>query len=170
MSGIELGVGSGIFLGDVLTVGGAALTAIGAASSGVAARQQADFQSKVLAQQAERERLDASQREEDFRRQQSRLMATRRALMGASGVETSEGSPLLVSEDLAGESEYQALRIRSGGETVASRLEQQAILQRASGRSAERSGFMRGGALLLSGAGSAFGRRGLSLPDAGASP
>lgn len=132
-------------LATVAQIAGAAVGAVGAISSGVAARQQGDFQSAVLRQQADRERLDASQREEDFRRQQSRLMATRRALLGASGVESTEGSPLLVSEDLAGESEYQALRIRSGGETVASRLEQQAILQRASGRSAQQSGFMRGG-------------------------
>ena len=67
-----------------------------------------------------------------------------------------EGSPLLVSEDFAAEVEFQALRIRSGGELRATRAEQQATLQRLKGRAARTSGFTRGGALLLSGAGKAF--------------
>ena len=144
-------------------IAGSGLSAIGAISGGMAADRQAQFQSSVLRQQAEREKQDAAQKEEDFRRQQARLFATRRALLGGSGVEPSEGSPLLVSEDLAGESELQALRIRAGGQTVASRLEQNAVLQSAAGRSARSAGFMRGGALLLSGAGSAFGRRAIPL-------
>lgn len=72
-------------------------------------------------------------------------------------VDPSSGSPLLVSEDFAGEAELQALRIRTGGEVTATRAEQQATLQRFQGRAAQRSGFIRGGALLISGAGKAFG-------------
>jgi len=65
---------------------------------------------------------------------------------------------------LAAESEFEALRLRAGGELRATRLEQQAVLERAGGAAASRAGFMRGGALLLSGAGSAFRtRRGVSL-------
>ena len=152
----------GIALSDIAagaSLVGSSLGAIGAISGGQAANRQAQFQASVFRQQAEREKQDAAQKEEDFRRQQARLSATRRALLGGSGVEPSEGSPLLVSEDLAGEVELQALRLRSGGQMAASRLEQSAILQSAAGRSARTAGFMRGGALLLSGAGSTFARR-----------
>ncbi len=104
--------------------------------------------------------MKAAADEEDFRRKQSFILAARRAALGAAGVDPSSGSPLLVSEDFAGEVELQALRIRSGGETTATRLEQQAVLQRFTGRAARRQGFVRGGGLLLSGAGKAFGRHG----------
>ena len=63
---------------------------------------------------------------------------------------------MLVSEDFAGEAELQALRIRTGGEVTATRLEQQAGLERFRGRSSRRAGFVRGGSLLLSGAAKAF--------------
>jgi hypothetical protein len=63
------------------------------------------------------------------------------------------GSPLLVSEDFAGEREYQALTIRAGGADAATRLEQSAALQRLKASNARTQGFTRGGALLLSGFG-----------------
>ena len=76
--------------------------------------------------------------------------------MGASGVDPATGSPLLVSEDIAGEVELQAQRIRAGGEVRATRLEQQAQLSRLQGRQAQTGGFLRAGSLLLSGAGRTF--------------
>ena len=141
-----------------LQIAGAIVSGIGAIRQGQAAQQQADFQSAIMQQQAERERLNAEAAEEDFRRRQSRLLASRRALLGGAGIEAGEGSPLLVSSDFAGETELQALRIRSGGELSATRLEQQAGLERLRGRAARTAGFTRGGALLLSGVGPAFGR------------
>lgn len=152
-----------ITLADAFTAVGAVTGAVGAVSSGVSAQRQMDFQAGILRQQRDSEIAAAADREEDFRRQQARQMASRRALMGATGVEATEGSPLLVSEDLAGEVELQALRLRHGGQVVSDRLEQQARLQQFAGRSAQREGFMRGGALLLSGAGNSFGRRGITV-------
>ena len=129
----------------------AGVTAVSAISQGQAARSQARFQAAVNEQQAARERLISAGEEEDFRRRQSRLFAQRRAALGKSGVEIGTGSPLLVASDFAAEIELQALRIRSGGETRATRLEQQALLTRRAGRSAQRRGFLRAGASLLTG-------------------
>ena len=109
-----------------------------------------------MRQQADRERLQAKSDEEDFRRNQSRALAAGRAGQGASGIDPSTGSPLLVAADFASEVELSALRIRSGGEVRATRAEQQAGLVRQQGRAAGRAGFTRGGALLLSGIGRAF--------------
>ena len=151
------GAGKTVSTFSVLSAAGAAIQALGAIQKGQAAQSQANLQAGILQQQAERDRQQAEAKEEDFRRRQSQILAFRRAALGASGVEPSVGSPLLVSEDFAGEVELQALRIRSGGELRATRAEQQAVLQRFQGRAASRAGFVRGGSLLLTGAGKAFG-------------
>lgn len=147
-----------------LLVASTALSATAAIQEGQAAAAQGKFQAGILRQRADRDRQVAAANEEDFRRKQSRLIGKRRAALGASGVEQGTGSPLLVAEDFAGEVELGALRIRSTGETSATRLEQQADLERFRGRSARRAGFIRGGALLFSGAGKAFGGGGTTLP------
>lgn len=137
-----------------------ALAAVSAASSisqGQAAAKQAGFQATVQRQQAQREREISVAEEEDFRRRQSSFLAQRRAALGASGIRQGTGTPLLTSEDFAREVEFQALRIRSGGEVRATRAEQQAGLTSAAGRSARQRGFFRAGSSLLSGASEAFG-------------
>jgi len=144
-------------IGAIAAVGGMAISAVSAIQQGQAANQAAKTQAEIYRQQAERERQDAANREDDYRRAASRQLATRRALMGASGVEAGEGSPLMVSQDMAGEAEYQALRVRSGGEVQATRLEQQAALARAEGRNKQRGSYFRAGASLLRGASSAAG-------------
>ena len=147
------GEGGSIFF----AIASGALQALGAIQKGQAAQSQANLQAGILRQQAESARLKAAADEEDFRRNQSRALAFRRAALGASGAQPAAGSPLFVSEDFAGEVELQALRIRSGGELRATRAEQQAALQRFQGRAARSAGFTRGGALLITGAGKQFG-------------
>ena len=144
--------------GPELLLASAVISGIGAIQQGQAAKAQGNFQAAVLRQQAERERQNAASDAEDFERKQSRILAARRAALGASGVVQGEGSPLLVAEDFQGEVALQTLRIRSGGELRATRAEQQATLQRFQGRSAQTAGFIRGGSLLVSGAGKFFGR------------
>lgn len=129
----------------------AGVSAAGAIAQGQQAKAQAKFQAAVNEQQAARTRQISAGQEEDFRRRQSRLFAERRAALGAAGVEAGTGTPLLTFGDFAAETELQALRIRSGGQTQATRLEQQASLTRAGGRAARRRGFFRAGSSLLSG-------------------
>lgn len=126
-------------------------------AQGMAASKQANFSAAVAKQQADRERLQAASDGRDFRRGQSRVMASRRAAAGASGVDASTGSSLAVAEDFAGEVELNALRIKNGGEVRATRAEQFAQLQRASGKNAQIGGFVRGGASLLKGVSNAYG-------------
>ncbi len=135
---------------------GAAISAFGAVQQGRAANQEAQFQSDVLKQQAERESTISRQNEEDFRRNSKSLLATRNAGLGVSGVESGSGSTLLASEDFAGEVELQSLRLRSGGEVRQQRLLNAAALSRTRGQNARTAGFIRGGSLLLTGGGQAF--------------
>ena len=141
---------------EIALIAGAAVSTVGAIQQGQAANKQGKLQSGFLLQQAAQEREQAAADESDFRKNQSRILAARRAAMGASGVDQSTGSPLLVAEDFAGEVELQALRIREGGEIRGTRAEQQAQLQRLAGSQAQTGGFLRGGSLLLSGTGKAF--------------
>ena len=150
------GAGKTVSAFTVLSAVGTALDALSSIQKGQAEQSQANFQAGILRQQAESDRQKAAADEEDFRKKQSRLFAQRRAALGASGVEPASGSPLLVSEDFAGEAELGALRLRAGGELTATRLEQQATLQRLKGRQARTSGFVRGGSLLLTGRGKSF--------------
>lgn len=135
---------------------GAAAGAAGGISQAQAANKQGDFQAKVANQQAEQERLAASEQERDYRKQQSDRLAQIRASMGSSGTDTSTGTSLLALADFEGESERNALRIRSGGDIRSSRLEQQGSLYRMAGKNERSSGYGRAGASLLSGIGNSF--------------
>ena len=147
-----------------LLAAGTAVSTFGAIQQGQATKASSRFQAAVQQQQAERERLEAAQREDDFRRARSRDQGTRRAGFGATGVEPGEGSPLITSEDFAAEAELQALRLRAGGELRATRLEQAAALNRFQGSAANRAGFVRGGSLLIRSAGVAFGKKPTTSP------
>src|SRR3990167_4140496 len=129
----------------------AAAAAAGAIQAGQATKAQSKFQAAVNEQQAARERLVSAGEEQDFRRRQSALLAERRAALGKSGIDIGKGTSLLAASDFAAETELQAQRIRAGGETQASRLEQQAVLTRAGGRAAQQQGYFRAGSPLLSG-------------------
>ncbi len=137
-----------------LTFAGAALGAIGSIAAGQAAANAAEFNAEVAQQQAERERQIALREAEDFRRQNSRVLAASRARRAGSGV-TSQGSPLLVDESTAAEIELSAQNILVGGATRASRLGQQAALDKSQARSARIGGFLNAGSTLLTGAGRA---------------
>jgi hypothetical protein len=139
-----------------LLIGAAALGAVSSIKAGQAANKQAKFEAGIQQQQAARERQVAAGTESDFRRRQSRLQAQRRAALGASGVRSGTGSPLLAAGDFAAEVELAALRIREGGEIRSTRLEQQAELTRRAGRNVRTRGFFRAGSSLLSGVGQAF--------------
>ena len=134
----------------------AAVTAVGAVAGGIDADKQASFKAADQRQQGAREKQIAEDQEEDFRRQQSRVAAASRAAGGQSGVDQSTGSPLLAMSDFEAETELNALRIRTGGETQSQRLNEQAVLTAAAGKSAKNRGFIRAGSSLLSGGANTF--------------
>lgn len=150
-------------IGSIAQIGGFALAALGAANQGQATANAAKFQAGIMRQQAEAARLEGISNEEAYRASVSRKMASRRALLAASGVEGGEGSPLMVSEDFIGEAELNALKLRASGAIAATRLEQSAQMAGYEGANARRSGFGRAGALILSGAGQTFGGAGRTV-------
>tara|TARA_R110002167_G_scaffold107193_2_gene274444 strand:- start:7 stop:453 length:447 start_codon:yes stop_codon:yes gene_type:complete len=140
----------------MLAMGAIGLAAAGAAAGGIDADKQAKFQAADQRQQGVREREIAGINEDDFRREQSRVAASSRAAGGQSGVDQSSGSALLAMSDFEAEVELNALRIRAGGKTQSQRLNEQASLTSAAGKSAKNRGFIRAGSSLLSGGANTF--------------
>lgn len=136
----------------IASLAGAAVSAVGSVSAGQAQANAAEFNATVAQQQAERERQIAQRDAADFRRRESRVLAASRARRAGSGV-TSQGSPLLVDESTAAEIELGARNILVSGATNASRLEQQAALDRSNARSARAGGLLGAGSTLLTGVG-----------------
>jgi len=134
----------------------AGVSAAGAVAQAQSAKRQSKFQAKVEEQQATRAREIAASEERDFKKNQSAILSQRRAELGGAGIMPSTGSALLAEEDFLKESELQAQRIRAGGETTATRLEQQADLTKMAGKSAATRGYMRAGSSLLTGIGGAM--------------
>lgn len=108
------------------------LAVVGAA----AAKRSADQKSKLIKQEgklaekeARQERQAAKIEADSFRRRQSRLLASSRALRAGSGV-SAAGSPLLVDEATAAEIELGRLTLLAAGETRARRLKNFANLKK----------------------------------------
>src|SRR3546814_13084407 len=98
-----------------LTLIGAAVGAVGAIAAGRAQANAAAFNADMAQQQAERERQIAARDADDYRRSNSRLLATSRARRAGSGV-TSQRSPRLGDETTAAEIERGAQDLPAGGE------------------------------------------------------
>jgi len=145
---------------------GAAVSAVGSISQGIAAKKAGRAQSEILRQEAVRRDQEATQQRkqarldaDEFRRRQSRLLARQRAGFGASGVSL-EGTPLFVGADTAREIEFQAQKILVSGlgdasalEAEGSSLRSEAGLASMRGSQAATGSFFRAGSTLLTGAG-----------------
>jgi hypothetical protein len=150
----------------LLSAVGTAFSVVGAMQQGQQAANQATFQAQVANnnaiiadQQRDRAIKTAASNEEDFRRQQSAVFGSRRALLGDTGVSGGAGSPLAVSTDFQGEIELNALRLRNEGQVQSNRLQQSVLNQQAQAglfgaqaRNARTTGFTRAGGELFSGA------------------
>ncbi len=132
---------------------GIALSAVSAIRQGNAAKNEADFAANQAEQRASQTRRAAADNERDARRDASRRRGSSIASQGGGGGAIGTGSSLLTEEDFVSESERQFGRIQQQGEFDAVGLENEAILQRSKGKSAQTAGYMSAGATVLSGAG-----------------
>lgn len=129
--------------------------AVDGAHQGAADRGSAEFQAKLLEQEAERQKRAGMADATQLRRKGSQLSARQRARLAGSGLAQS-GTPLLVLSDSAADTERQASLALAGADTTAARTRQEAALQRLRGANRRDTSFFRAGKSLLSGTG-AFG-------------
>ncbi len=133
----------------LVALSAALVDSVGAARQGSAERDAAEFQARVLEQDAERQKKTSADEAIRLRRRGSQLSARQRAALAGAGVAQS-GTPLLVLADTAAETERQANLALAGGDTAAARARQEAALQRLRGRRRRESSLFRSGRSLLS--------------------
>jgi len=160
---VGMAVPAGMATAANLALIGTLVSGYGMLQQGQAAGSQAAFQagvannnSIIAQQQATRARQQARIDSQDYSRNQSDLMASRRALLGTTGGEAGAGSALAVSSDFAGESKLNAMRIMNQGDVNANRLEQEVMNQKSQaglygmqGRQAVKSSYYKAGGNLF---------------------
>lgn len=151
-----------------LSIAGTAVSAIGSMAGGNAAAKAAQRNAEIERQNAESARRQAAFEEDKQRFQNERLFGKQKALLAASGVDTTSGSPLGLMEDTAKEAELDALAIRYGGNLRAGGFEAKANMTEYEGRLAKQKGMMGAGKSLLTGAMRFdFGTGGVKIPYTG---
>jgi len=122
-------------------------------------QQQAvsEYQADVYETEAIEAEKSAKYNEDRHRESIRSMLATQRALYGASGVDLASGSASAVMLETKREGELDALQIRRGGEVDAVSARNKAMLERYYAKSAKRMMPFQVGSTLLSGAASAMG-------------
>jgi hypothetical protein len=126
--------------GTALGAGGQIYSGMTASTEGKSAQNMANYNAAL----AEREATMTEQKTSIQQRQQmeeaERRKSTMRANMGAAGVVSTEGTPLLIQAQQAEQDELQNLMIGFEGAEQARSLRSEATLQRLQGKQARRAG------------------------------
>jgi len=111
----------------------------------------ANFNARVLENDAKRARTAGNQRENDLRRAGAELRSTQKATFGAKGVDVKSGSAAAIQRDTSNLTNIDAMRIRTSVDSQVQSLNNKAKIVRSEGRASRRAG--RAGAIssLLSG-------------------
>lgn len=134
----------------------AVVSAAAAAKAGADQAAAAKFQQAVALQNSQRAVDIAALNADEKRREGSQLAAEQRARLAASGVDISSGTSLLLQQDLAAETEFQALLIQAGGDTQAAGFTSDATVFGMDASSAITQGNLGAGTTLLRGASKVF--------------
>lgn len=143
----------------MVVIGAIVVGAVAAAASGYATyraseaqAQQQRYQSKVAKNQAAQAQYNAQINAENQHLHNMRVLGAQRAALGASGVESDEGSPLLVMMDSYVQGRIEEARLRYGGQVRSDALiSEAAYLKHQASQSAE-TGRVGLGVSLLGGA------------------
>jgi hypothetical protein len=123
--------GSGIGLGTILSGLGTAATVGGTIASGIAAKNQADFQAKEEKRVAADKLASATRQADDTRRRTNILMSNEKAAAASSGGGVTNPTVLDILSDTAGRGEFlQASDLYNGQSAAASDLDQAALLKK----------------------------------------
>ena len=141
---------------EALMIASTAMNAIGAIQQGNAARASAEYNAKILEQNAVVERQQASAREEAQRRQSRQVLGQQRAAFAQSGGGMG-GSAADVMEQSGIMAELDALTLRYEGDLRARGMEVSASQERFAGKQAQRQGYFAAAGSILAGAGDYMG-------------
>lgn len=136
----------------VMAAVGAGVSAVSAIQQGNAAKAAADFNASISMQNAEIARSDAAAQATQIERENALRLGAIRAAQGKSGGAADSGSVLDVLGDQAAQGELERQYAVYQGEQRARGFVNTANLDTASGKAAQKAGYMKAGAELLSGA------------------
>ena len=139
-------------LGSVVSGVGTVMSAVGARNAGISANQEAQYRAKQAEVNAGQERASAQRASiEDIR--QLRVAQSRgQAVAAASGAGALDPSVMDIMGDLETQGQYKAATALYQGEDSARNLENQATLDRFSGKNAQKAGNIKSISTLASGA------------------
>lgn len=140
------------YIGAAAAAVGAGVTAYSAIQAGQEQKKVSEANARMAEYQAKQAKEAAALKAAQYRKEADRRMASIRAGFAASGVATTEGTPLMVLMESAEEVAADELRIKRGGEQTAWGLLEEANIQRIGGKSAATAGAWGAGASLLGGA------------------
>ena len=153
----------------IVGVVAAAASAYAAYSASEAQAQSMRYQQKVAKNQAQQAAQAAQIARENARAEHQRVLASQRARLGASGVISSEGSPLLVQMESAEQAALDEARITYAGQVQATGYRSQEILLGFEAQKTREIGAIGAGASLLGGVSSAgagyYGRSSTTKPN-----
>lgn len=133
----------------ISTVASAAM----AAKQGMDAKKSAEYNAKVSEMEAEQVTKSAEFEADKQRQDVERLLASQRAVYGASGIDISAGGSVSkVQQQTAIEGNLDTQAILYNGEIEAARARNAASFARFSGKQQQTAGFVNAGTTLLSGA------------------
>lgn len=144
------------YVGVVMSVISAAMTATSAIMQGQAQKEQADANAKAQRQMAISKENEAAQISADQKLKARKIAATGMAQAGAGGVDPVTGSPLTLDAQTIQFGELDSLRIINNAQRTAWGYQAQANIDEWGGNQAQTAGYMKAGGAILGGLSSAY--------------
>lgn len=129
-----------------------AVSTVSAIKQGNAAADAAEANQKAQFENAQMARSKAAEDEKQFRIFSKKSLADIKSGYAAAGVSL-EGSPLDILAESTAAAEYDALKIRRGGEQAARGYENEATYQKIRGEASKQGGYLSAAGSLLKGGG-----------------
>lgn len=143
--------GYGIYVAAAVAVAAAAAGAYAAYESSEAQQRAIQYQKRQADIQAKQARDAAAAAADLAHDRHQRILAAQRAALGAAGVTTTEGSPLILQMESAEQAALEEGRIRAAGATTATGFESQAKLFNYQRGQVQRAGYYGVGTSILGG-------------------
>ena len=149
-----------VVVGAVAVVAGTGLAAYGQYEAGQQAKATANYNAKLAENEAKAKEQQAHVESQQMQKQKERLIASQRAGFAKGGAVITEGTPLLLMAEQAGEAELDILQNQRNRAMEATALKSEASLQKYQGKQAARAANIGAIGTVIGGVGGLAGQLG----------
>ena len=142
-----------VYVGVAVAVVGGAFSAYGTYEQGQASKATANYNAKLAENEAKAKEQQAHVESQQMQKQKERLIAAQRAGFAKGGAVITEGTPLLLMAEQAGEAELDILNQQRNRAMEATSLKSEATLQKYQGKQTARAANIQAAGTVLSTAG-----------------